>query len=242
MLSITEQFAKMQGMKIDILTLFPKMFAGPFDESIVKRGQEKGLVEIKIHNLRNWAIDKRGTVDDKPYGGGTGMVLMVNPIFEALQALNVKSKSQNCETILLSPRGKVFNQKMARKLSKLNHLILICGHYEGVDERVKKIIDGEISIGDYILTGGEIPAMVLVDSIVRLIPDVLEKPAATQFESFSNSQLEYPQYTRPENVQGLKVPKILLSGNHAEIAKWRVEQALKITKKLRPDLLKTFQK
>lgn len=236
-------------MKIDILTLFPKMFAGPFAESIVKRGQEKGLVEIKIHNLRNWAIDKRGTVDDKPYGGGTGMILMVKPIFEALESLKVKRQ----KVILLSPRGKVWQQKKAQEYSKLERLILICGHYEGVDERLKKFIDEEISIGDYILTGGEIPAMAVVDSIVRLIPGVLEKPEATKDESFSNSQfaclparqtirnsqlLEYPQYTHPENFQGLKVPKILLSGNHQKIAEWRRKKALEITKKNRPDLLK----
>lgn len=241
-------------MIIDILTIFPEMFKGPFEESILKRAQNKGLVEINIHDLRKWAKDKRRTVDDRPYGGGVGMVMMVEPIFEALQVLNVKyqmsnvkSKSQNCKTILLSPRGKVWNQKMAQDYSKLDHLILICGHYEGVDERVRNFVDEEISIGDYVLTGGEIPALVLVDSIVRLIPGVLEKPDAIQFESFSSLSpntkhptpiLEYPQYTRPENFRGLKVPKILLSGNHAEIEKWRQKQALKITKKLRPDLLK----
>ncbi|MGB9637527.1 MAG: tRNA (guanosine(37)-N1)-methyltransferase TrmD [Microgenomates group bacterium] len=236
-------------MKIDILTLFPEMFKGPFDESIVRRAQDKKLVEIKIHNLRKWAKDKRGTVDDRPYGGGVGMVLMIQPIFDALESFNVKStqndKSQNSKIILLNPRGKVWNQKMAKEYSRLKHLILICGHYEGVDERVRNFIDEEISIGDYVLTGGELPAMVMVDSIVRLIPGVLEKPEAIENESFSDPKihntkykiLEYPQYTRPEDFRGLKVPKILLSGDHAEIEKWRAEKALEITKKNRPDLI-----
>jgi len=238
--------------KIDIITIFPKMFLGPFSESIIKRAREKNLVEINIHDLRKWAKDKRGTVDDRPYGGGVGMVLMIEPIFKALKELNPKFqipkiKDQKSKTILLDPRGKVWNQEMAKKYSKLDHLILICGHYEGVDERVKKFVDEEISIGDYILTGGEIPAMAIVDSLVRLIPGVIEKPEAVRNESFSNfkfqisnfkSLLEYPQYTRPENFQGLKVPKILLSGDQKKIEKWRAEQALKTTKKLRPDLLK----
>ena len=240
-------------MKIDILTLFPEMFEGPFSNSIIQRAQNKSLVEIKIHNLRKWAKDKRGTVDDKPYGGGVGMVMMVEPIFDALKALNVKcqmsdvkSKSKNCKTILLSPKGKVWKQKMAQDYSKLEHLILICGHYEGVDERVSQLVDEEISIGDFVMTGGEIPAMAIVDSVVRLIPGVLEKSEAVKLESFSNYTLdakrypllEYPQYTRPENFKGKKVPKILLSGNHAQIEKWRSEEALKITKKNKPDLFK----
>ncbi len=251
-------------MKIDIITLFPDMFKGPFDESIIRRAQDKSLVEINIHNLRKWTTDKRGTVDDRPYGGGVGMVMMVEPIAAAIEELKVKSfdktqdKSAKCKVILLSPRGKVWKQELAREHSTLEHLILICGRYEGVDERVRNFIDEEISIGDYVLTGGEIPAMVLVDSIVRLIPGVLEKPEAIQLESFSRLKienlkiseaclalapqienlLEYPQYTHPEDFRGLTVPKILLSGNHAEIEKWRAEEALKITKKNRPDLLK----
>ena len=235
-------------MKIDILTLFPEMFKGPFGESIVKRAQEKGLVEIKIHNLRDWAIDKRGTVDDKPYGGGVGMVMRVDIIDRAIS--NLKSQISNLKktrTILLDPAGKPFNQKKALTLSKLDHLILICGHYEGVDQRVSDyLVDEEISIGDYVLTGGELPAMVLVDSVVRLIPGVLEKPAATKTESFSpyaichkpTALLEYPQYTRPENYKGWKVPEVLLSGDHKKIADWRAKKALEKTKKLRPDLLR----
>jgi len=232
-------------MIIDILTLFPQMFKGPFDESIIKRAQEKGLVKIKIHNLRDWAIDKRGTVDDRPFGGGPGMILRPEPIFNAVEDIKKQSTIQpfNHLTILLTPQGKLFDQKTARRLSKLDGLILICGHYEGVDERVREhLVDEEISIGDYILTGGELPAMVITDAVVRLIPGVLKKSEATETESFStlNSQLptlEYPQYTRPENFRGLKVPQVLLSGNHEEIAKWRRQQALQRTKKRRPDLL-----
>lgn len=226
-------------MKIDILTLFPKMFAGPFAESIVARAQDKLLVEMKIHNLRDWATDKRGTVDDRPFGGGVGMILAVDIVSRALAALKPG------HVILLTPQGKTFNQKLAGQLSKLDHLILICGHYEGFDERIRRLVDEEISIGDYVLTGGEIPAMVMVDAVTRLIPGVLEKPEATKNESFSDSLLEYPQYTRPAEFkglpagrQGLKVPKILLSGDHQKIADWRQKMALAKTKKLRPDLLK----
>lgn len=229
-------------MKIDILTLFPEMFKGPFDESIIKRAQEKGLVEIKIHNLRKWAKNKHKTVDDRPFGGGPGMILMVQPIDEALKELHKKET----RVILLTPKGKVFTQKMARGLAKKKHLIFICGHYEGVDERVREhLVDEEISIGDYVLTGGELPAMVVVDTIVRLIPGVLEKSEAIKDESFSvigdrqNARrlLEYPQFTRPANYKGWKVPEILLSGDHKKIAQWRKKKTLQRTKKRRPDLL-----
>lgn len=223
-------------MKIDIITIFPEMFKGPFDESIVKRAKNKGLIEINIHNLRKWTEDKRGTIDDKPYGGGIGMVMMVEPIARAVK--EIKEKNTNSKVVLLSPRGKVFKQEIAQEYAKLEQLVLICGHYEGVDERVKNFIDEEISIGDFILTGGEIPAMLIADAVTRLIPGVLEKPQATENESFSDPNLlEYPQYTHPEDYAGLKVPPILLSGNHAEIEKWRREQAIKATKKVRPDLL-----
>ncbi|MBI4032967.1 MAG: tRNA (guanosine(37)-N1)-methyltransferase TrmD [Candidatus Blackburnbacteria bacterium] len=238
-------------MRVDILTLFPKMFSGPFDESIIKRAQEKGLVEIKIHNLRDWAEDRHKTVDDRPYGGGVGMILMVEPVDRALTDLRKK----NSKVILLDAAGEKFTQSKAQELAKDKHLIFVAGHYEGVDQRIKEyLIDEEISIGDYVLTGGELPAMVVVDAVVRLVHGVLEKPEATQFESFSpleigkrespfgewklENSLEYPQYTRPENFRGWKVPKILLGGNHKEIGKWRVERAMEKTKKLRPDLLK----
>jgi len=230
-------------MKIDILTLFPKMFKGPFDESIIKRAQEKGLVEIKIHNLRKWAKDKHKTVDDRPFGGGVGMVLMIEPIYDALKELR-KKKSK---IILLTPQGKVFNQKLARKFSKEKHIIFICGHYEGVDERIReRLVDEDVSIGDYVLTGGELPAMVVVDTIVRLLPGVLEKPEAIKNESFSPitdhrspiTTLEHPQYTRPANFKNWKVPEVLLSGDHKKIADWRKKKSLERTKKRRPDLLK----
>lgn len=229
---------KLDLMKIDIVTLFPKMFAGPFAESIVARAQKKGFVEIKIHNLRDWATDKRGTVDDRPFGGGVGMIMAVDIVDRALTDLKLKIGNCKLKIILLTPQGQTFNQKLAGQLSKLDHLILICGHYEGFDERIRQLVDAEISIGDYVLTGGEIPAMVIVDAVARLIPGVLEKPEATKNESFSDSLLEYPQYTRPAEFKGSKVPEILLSGDHQKIAAWRQQKALAKTKKLRPDLLK----
>jgi len=223
-------------MKIDILTLFPKMFKGPFDESIIKRAQKKGLIEIQTHDLRKWTKDKRKTVDDRPFGGGTGMILMVEPIYKALRDL----KNKNSKVILMDPRGRTFNQKIAGNLAKEKHLIFICGHYEGVDERVKKhLVDEEISIGDYVLTGGELPAMIIIDTLIRQIPGVLIKPEASSKESFSENLLEYPQYTRPANFKGWKIPEVLLSGNHKKIDKWRQKKSLEITKKRRPDLLKT---
>jgi tRNA (guanine37-N1)-methyltransferase len=220
-------------MKIDILTLFPKMFTGPFAESIVKRAQDKGLVEIKIHDLRDWTKDTRKTVDGRPYGGGVGMVLSVEPVYLALKDL----KKKDSKVVLLTPQGKTFKQNVAKEYSNLKHLILICGHYEGFDERIREhLIDEELSIGDYVLTGGELPAMIVIDTIVRLIPGVLEKEEATVFESFS-PYLEYPQYTRPEEFKGWKVPEVLKSGNHKEIEKWRKEKSLAKTKRIRPDLI-----
>lgn len=226
-------------MKIDIITLFPGMFAGPFNDSIIKIAREKKLVKIKIHNLRKWAKDKHKTVDDRPYGGGKGMLLMIGPIFEALKTIAPKAKAQKTKTILLSPQGKTFTQEKAKELAKLDHLVLIAGHYEGFDERIREyLIDEEISIGDYVLTGGELPAMTIVDAIVRLIPGVLDKEAKEN-ESFSKkSLLDYPQYTRPSDFKGWEVPEVLLSGNHAEIEKWRKEKSIEKTKKARPDLIK----
>ena len=209
-------------MRIDILTLFPKMFSGPFDESIVKRAGDKGLVEIAIHDLRDWGEGERRTVDDRPYGGGVGMILRVDIIEAALKDLRKK----NSKVILMDAGGETFSQKKAREFSKAEHLIIIAGHYEGVDHRVHEhLVDEVISIGDYVLTGGEIPAMVITDAVVRLIPGVLEKPEATEIESFSQEGvIEFPQYTRPETYKGWKVPEVLLSGNHKEIDKWRKEQ------------------
>ncbi len=227
-------------MKIDIVTLFPSMFTGPFDESIIKRAKEKDIIKIDIHNLRDKALDSYGTVDDKPYGGGVGMILRPEPIVSALrQSVGVDPcVDPKMKIILLSASGKLFTQQKAQELSLLDHLIFICGHYEGVDQRIADFYcDEELSIGDYVLTGGEIPAMVIVDSIVRLIRGVLTKEDATKFESFSQL-LEFPQYTRPEEFEGHKVPSVLLSGNHGEVAKWREEEALKRTKQNRPDLIK----
>ena len=220
-------------MQIDILTLFPEMFHGPFSESVIKRAQEKGLVTINLHNLRKWTKDSHHSVDDYPYGGGTGMVLMVEPFYEALKEL----KKENSKVILMTPQGFPFVQEKAQELAQCTHLIIIAGHYEGFDERIREhLVDEEISIGDFVLTGGEIPAMVITDSIVRLIPNVL-KEDATKYESFTDNLLEYPQYTRPEDFKGWKVPEVLLSGNHKEIAKWRQKKSREKTKARRPDLL-----
>ena len=210
------------------------MFAGPFEESMIKRGQDKGIVEITIHNLRQWAGDDRRTVDDKPYGGGPGMVLMVEPIARAIESL--RSTTQE-KIILLTPQGKKFDQHQARELATLDHLILITGHYEGFDERIRQLADAQISIGDYVLTGGELPAMVIVDAVVRLIPGVLGKEESLAEESFTSGLLEYPQYTRPEEFKGMEVPGVLLSGHHAAITKWRQEQAKRRTHTRRPDLI-----
>ena len=221
-------------MNIDILTLFPEMFQGPFAESIIKRAQNKGLVEIKIHDLRKWAKDKHQTVDDRPFGGGVGMILMIEPIDKALKELRKK----DTKVILLTPQGKVFNQKMAKKLAREKHLLFICGHYEGVDERIREhLVDEEISIGDYVLTGGELPSMIVIDTLIRLIPGVLEKKEAIEEESFSSKTLEYPQYTRPAVFKGWSVPEVLLSGHHQQIKAWRQQKAKEKTQKRRPDLV-----
>ena len=211
-------------MTIDILTIFPNMFTGPFNESIVKRGQNKGLVKISIHNLRDWATDKHNSVDDRPYGGGPGMVLRVDVINRALTDLKSNLKPGASRVVLLSAKGKTFNQASANRLAKLDHLILIAGHYEGVDQRVyDHLVDEVISIGDYVLTGGELPAMVVVDSIVRLLPGVIGKGESLKEESHSKpGYLEYPQYTRPEEYNGWKVPKVLLSGDHFKIKSWQI--------------------
>jgi len=227
-------------LQLDIITIFPDIFGSYFNESIIKRAQKKKLVKINIHNLRKWTLDKHKTVDDKPYGGGAGMVMKVEPTFKAISEIKKsKIKNQKSKVILLTPQGKLFNQKIAKRLSKLKQIILICGHYEGVDERTRKhLVDEEISIGDYVLTGGELPAMVLADTIIRLIPGVVGKKDSVKYESFEKGLLDYPQYTRPENFKGWKAPKILLSGNHKKIQEWRMKKAIEKTKKRRPDLLK----
>lgn len=234
-------------MKISIITLFPEVFDPILNSSILKRAQKKGLVEFGLTDLRDFGEGKHQVVDGRPYGGGAGMILRTDVLAKALKnvyRLPSTAKSRRRKTvdgrltILTSASGQPYKQIKAREFSKLDHLIVICGHYEGVDQRfIDKYIDEEISIGDYVLTGGEIPAMVIIDSIVRLLPGVLEKPAATQEESFSEGLLEYPQYTRPDIFEGKKVPKVLLSGNHAQIHKWRLEKSLEKTKKVRPDLI-----
>jgi tRNA (guanine37-N1)-methyltransferase len=222
------------GVKIDVLTLFPAMFAGPLDESIIKRARETGLVDLKIHNLRDYAHDRHKTVDDRPFGGGPGMLLKPEPIFEAVETLS----RENTRVILLSPSGRRFNQSIAGDLARRDDLLLIVGHYEGFDERVReRLADDELSIGDYVLTNGALPAMVIIDAVVRLLPGVLGDEESAAEESFSHGLLEYPQYTRPAEFRGMKVPEVLLSGNHAEIANWRAEQARLRTEERRPDIL-----
>jgi tRNA (guanine37-N1)-methyltransferase len=220
-------------MKISILTLFPQMFGGPFDYSIVKRAKEKGLVEINLVDVRDFGQGRHKTVDDKPYGGGVGMILKVDVLSQAIKAtLDPKLKKNEQKVILLTASGKTYKQEAAKSFSRLEHLILICGHYEGIDERISKYIDEELSVGDYVLTGGEIPAMIVTDSVTRLLPGAIAK-GATESESFSEDLLEYPQYTRPEIFEGEKVPSVLLSGNHGEIEKWKKEESLRKTKKIR---------
>ena len=223
-------------MVVHILTLFPKMFEGPFDESMVKRARNKRLVKIHIVDIRRFSKDKHKKADDRPFGGGPGMVLSVEPIYRAL--LSVKKKNPASYSILLSAGGKPFTQKTARRLSKKKHLILICGHYEGVDERVKRWVNEELSIGDYVLICGEIPAMAMVDSVVRLLPGVLGDSTSSGSESFEAGLLEYPHYTRPRSFQGMKIPDVLLSGDHKKIAAWRMEKAVERTLKNRPEFLK----
>jgi tRNA (guanine37-N1)-methyltransferase len=221
-------------MKIDVLTLFPAMFAGPLDESIVRRARETGLLDLKIHSLRDWTHDRHKTVDDRPFGGGPGMLLKVEPLFEAIESL----QREKTKVILLSPSGRTFDQSIARELAQSEELLLVCGSYEGFDERVREALaDDELSIGDYVLTNGALPAMVVIDAVARLLPGVLGDDESSHDESFSHGLLEYPQYTRPAEFRGMKVPEVLLSGNHAEIEKWRRQQAKLRTEKQRPDLL-----
>lgn len=221
-------------MKIDVLTLFPGMFAGPLDESIIKRARQAGLLELGLHNLRDYAHDRHKTVDDRPFGGGPGMLLKPEPLFEAIGAL----AGERTRVILLSPAGRMFNQAIAAELAQQAELLLVSGHYEGFDERVReRLAHDELSIGDYVLTNGALPAMVIIDAVTRLLPGALGDEQSAQEESFSHGLLEYPQYTRPAEFQGMKVPEVLLSGNHAQIAAWRAEQARQRTQARRPDLM-----
>lgn len=221
-------------MKIDVLTLFPAMFAGPLDESIIKRARQVGLLELQLHQLRDWTHDRHKTVDDRPFGGGPGMLLKPEPIFEAVESL----RREKTRIILMSPSGRKFDQGIARELARQEHLLIVTGHYEGFDERIREgLADDELSIGDYVLTNGALPAMVVIDTVTRLLPGVLGDDTSSTEESFSHGLLEYPQWTRPAEFRGMKVPDVLVSGNHAEIAKWRMEQAKKRTQEQRPDLI-----
>ena len=218
-------------MKIDILSLFPNMFAGFLEESIIARVMAKHKVEIKIHNFRDFSLDPHGKVDDTPYGGGAGMVLMCQPIFDCIKSL----KTKDSFVVMLTPDGKTYNQEIAKKFSKKKHLILLCGHYEGFDERIKSICDEFISIGDFILTGGEIPSMVITDSVVRLLDGVIDQESL-ESESFNNNLLDYPTYTKPRVYEGMEVPSVLLSGDHKKIQEYRLNEQIKKTKSLRNDL------
>jgi len=226
-------------MRFDIITIFPELFAAVLECGIMRRARQAGLVEVRIVNLRDFANDKHRSVDDRPYGGGEGMVFMPGPLFDAVEFCRGKEKSAGIDVILLTPQGKTWSQKMAVEFSRLPSLTLICGRYEGVDQRVvEHLVDREVSVGDFILSGGEIPAMVILDSVVRLLPGALGKQESAHNESFSRGMLDYPQYTRPAEFRGLAVPEVLLSGNHAKIEKWRREQALKKTLQCRPEMLK----
>ncbi len=221
-------------MKIDILTLFPAMFQGPLSESMLGRAQENGLITVGLHDIRDYTDNKHKKTDDYPFGGGAGLVMMPQPIFDCMAAV---LQGQPARRILLSPRGKQLTPALARELAQEQRLVLLCGHYEGVDERVMEIIDEEISIGDYVLTGGELPAMVLIDCMARFIPGVLGSSESAEDESFTGGLLEYPQYTRPSEFRGRRVPEILLNGHHAKIVAWRKQQAVIKTQNTRPELL-----
>ena len=222
-------------MEIDILTLFPRIFEGPLDESILKRARERRLVQVRIHNLRDYTHDKHHVVDDKPYGGGPGMLMKPEPIFEAVEAL----RRADTRVVLMTPQGQPLTQQRAQTFAQKPHLLILCGHYEGVDERVREaLVDEEVSIGDYVLTNGALAAAVLVDAVVRLVPGVLGDDESAHQDSFAGGLLEGPQYTRPPEFRGMRVPEVLLSGDHGAIAVWRAEQARKRTREQRPDLLK----
>ena len=227
-------------IKFDVLSIFPEMFSSPLNFSLLKKAQEKGLLNICLHDIRNWANDKHKMTDDAPYGGGCGMVMKVEPVEKALAA--IRSPEDDSLVVLMTPQGETFNQKIAAQLAEKKQIIIICGRYEGVDERIREhLVDREISIGDYILTGGDLAALVLIDAVSRLIPDVLGNPESTLGESFSHNLLEYPQYTRPAKYNDWMVPDVLLSGNHAQIELWHRRESLKRTYQRRPDLLKKIK-
>lgn len=220
-------------MRIDILTLFPEMLRGALDASLLKKARDKGLLTVNLVDLRDFTSDKHKTADDSPYGGGPGMVMKVEPIAKALSSVN----SQQSTVILLCPTGQTLTQAKVKELAKVEHLVLLCGHYEGVDERVRDMVDEEISIGDYVLTGGELPALVLTDAVARYLPGVVKEEESVKRDSFHDGLLDYPSYTKPEEFEGKKVPEVLFSGHHAEISKWRRKESLRLTLHRRPDLL-----
>jgi tRNA (guanine37-N1)-methyltransferase len=225
-------------MKVDILSLFPEMFSGVFNQSILKKAQDKGIVQYEVIDFREFTTNKHNKVDDYPYGGGAGMVLTPQPIFDAVEACVAKANQTKPRVILMCPQGERFTQKKAEELAKEEHLIFICGHYEGYDERIREhVVTDELSIGDYILTGGELASMVIIDSVTRLLPDALGREESHQQDSYSTGYLEHPHYTRPASFRGLDVPEVLLSGNHANIDEWRQKESLRRTFNRRPDLI-----
>lgn len=224
-------------MKIDILTLFPRMFEGPLGESIIGKAVEKELLAIQVYNFRDYSDNKHQTVDDYPYGGGAGMLLKAQPIFSAMETIEEQAPETKKRVILLDPAGKQFDQRMAEEFSKEEHLVFICGHYEGYDERIRQLVTDEVSLGDYVLTGGELGAMVMVDATVRLLPEVLGNNLSAQTDSHSTGLLEHPQYTRPADFNGMKVPEVLMNGNHKLIEEWQLKESLRRTYLRRPDML-----
>ncbi len=228
----------MSSLRIDVITIFPDMFAPVLEESIIKRARQKGKVDIRVHDLRDYTTDKHRKVDDRPFGGGAGMVMTPQPIFSCVGHIRKAAKRRG-KVVMVCPQGKKFNQAMARRLSREKELILVCGRYEGIDERVREdLADEEVSIGDYVLTGGELPAMVIIDAVVRLIGGVLGDKNSLKYESFEGNLLEYPQYTRPAVFKGFRVPRVLVSGDHHKIEVWRKQQALLRTRRRRPDIMK----
>ncbi|MBZ0324229.1 MULTISPECIES: tRNA (guanosine(37)-N1)-methyltransferase TrmD [Enterococcus] len=227
-------------MRIDVLTLFPRMFEGPLGESIIGKAREKGLLEINVSNFRDYSDNKHQTVDDYPYGGGAGMLLKVQPVYDNIKAIEAAAPETKKRVILLDPAGKPFDQKMAEEFSTEEHLVFICGHYEGYDERIRSLVTDEVSLGDYVLTGGELGAMVMIDATVRLLPEVLGNQTSAQTDSHSTGLLEHPQYTRPAAFKGMKVPEVLMNGNHKLIEQWQLKESLRRTYQRRPDMLENY--
>ena len=227
-------------MRIDVLTLFPRMFEGPLGESIIGKAREKGLLEINVSNFRDYSDNKHQTVDDYPYGGGAGMLLKVQPVYDNIKAIEEAAPETKKRVILLDPAGKPFDQKMAEEFSTEEHLVFICGHYEGYDERIRSLVTDEVSLGDYVLTGGELGAMVMIDATVRLLPEVLGNQTSAQTDSHSTGLLEHPQYTRPAEFRGMKVPEVLMNGNHKLIEQWQLKESLRRTFQRRPDMLENY--